>query len=297
MTGYRIMLAAIAAVALIAVAPEAQGGGGVPITSCGQTVTASAVLMQDLNCTGAGIVVGASKIRIDLNGFVLKGDGGDPGVDDSGGFDGVAIKNGALRNFASGVNAPGADSIRISNVVASGNAIHGILVFGASASITSVTAAGNAEVGITILGASASIKSSTAAGNGDDGIHVSGASASIKSSSAAGNGNDGISVDGASASITSVTAAGNGGAGFFVIGALASIKSSIASGNGFDGILVSGDAATIKTNRAQANGFPAAASDLDGLGILVSGFTTPPVGTNTARGNDDPAECSPASLC
>src|SRR5262245_62001380 len=96
----RIMLIAVGVLVLAAAAPEAQGGGGVtPITTCGQTVTTSAVLMQDLSCTGDGIVVGASKITIDLNGFVLTGDGGagDFGVDDLGSFDNVAIKNGALR--------------------------------------------------------------------------------------------------------------------------------------------------------------------------------------------------------
>ena len=31
--------------------------------------------------------------------------------------------------------------------------------------------------------------------------------------------------------------------------------------------------------------------------INVTNYTTPPVGKNTARGNDDPAECNPALLC
>ena len=201
------------------------------------------------------IVVGASKITINLNGFVVKGDGGagDFGVVDLGGFDGVAVKNGTLRNFESGVNANSADSFGISNVVASGNTSDGIFVNGASASIESTTGSGNGDAGIDVLGALASITSSTASGNGDDGVDVNGASASIKS----------------------VTAFGNGA----------------------DGISVSSDAATIKSNQAKANGFPAGASDLAGLGILVFNFTTPPVGTNTALGNDDPAECVPASLC
>src|SRR5262249_56875584 len=68
------------------------------------------------------------------------------------------------------------------------------------------------------------------------------------------------------------------------------------SGNG-RGIEVTGDAATLKGNRAEGKGFPGGASDGVGLGILVGGFTTAPLGTNVVRGNDDAAECQPASLC
>jgi hypothetical protein len=71
---------------------------------------------------------------------------------------------------------------------------------------------------------------------------------------------------------------------------------STASGNGVAGIHVDGDAANISKNRAVANGFTGG-PDLAGLGIFVENFTTPPRGTNTARGNDDPSECSPAALC
>lgn len=58
-----------------------------------------------------------------------------------------------------------------------------------------------------------------------------------------------------------------------------------------------GDAAALQGNRADGNGFLAGASDDFGLGIEVTGFTTAPIGTNVALGNDDPAECNPASLC
>ena len=74
------------------------------------------------------------------------------------------------------------------------------------------------------------------------------------------------------------------------------IKSSTASGNDGCGITVLGNAASLKSNRTDGNGF-AGGSDLGGLGINVTNYTTPPVGKNTARGNDDPAECQPALLC
>jgi hypothetical protein len=77
----------------------------------------------------------------------------------------------------------------------------------------------------------------------------------------------------------------------------ASIASSIASGNGNTGIGVDGNFAAIKGNVANANGFPGGASDDTGPGIGVVGYTTAPVGTNAAHGNDDPTECTPALLC
>ena len=36
---------------------------------------------------------------------------------------------------------------------------------------------------------------------------------------------------------------------------------------------------------------------LAGLGISVQYTTVPPIGKNTVRGNDDPAECSPVFIC
>ena len=73
---YRFVLAAFAAAALVAVAPEANGKGGTPITFCGQSVTTNAVLAQDLACTGHGITVNAPNVTVDLNGHTLTGDGG-----------------------------------------------------------------------------------------------------------------------------------------------------------------------------------------------------------------------------
>lgn len=70
----RLLLIAVGVAVLVAVAPEAQGKGGTPITACLQTVTTNAVLTHDLYCPGSsGILVGASGITIDLKGFVIRG--------------------------------------------------------------------------------------------------------------------------------------------------------------------------------------------------------------------------------
>ena len=243
----------VALVLVVVVAPEATGGGGTPITSCGQTVTTSAVLTQSLNCTGSGVIVGASGITIDLKGFTIRANFATGyGIDDTGGFDNVTVKNGVLRNFEEGILAwNGADKFSVLNVVASGNVFYGF----------------------DIRGDFIKIQSSTASGNGDTGVNAVGGSASIKSMAASGN-----------------------YLGIRIIGNSGSIKSSTASGNHGYGITVSGNAASLKSNYTDGNGF-AGGSDLGGLGINVTNYTTPPVGKNTARGNDDPSECQPATLC
>jgi Right handed beta helix region len=271
-----------------------------PITTCAQLVTTNAVLTQNLNCAGQGIVVGASGITINLNAHVLKGNNGfSHGIVDTAGYDDVTITNGAVRNFDAGIAAAnGADNITISNVTVSGNTSSGIGITGSSASIKASTVLRNGGDGIGIVGDSASITSSTAAGNGANGIYVLGNIASVKSSGAFGNTSNGIYLKGASASIVSSNGSGNGFAGVYVDGDSASIQSTTASGNVTYGFFVSGDAGTLTRNRAEANGFPGGASDGVGLGIYYSGnFTTASADANIARGNDDPVGCKSSALC
>ena len=340
---WRFALALVSAGVLVMVTGAAQAAG-TPISSCGLLVTSNAVLTQNLTCTGHGIRVGGDGVTIDLNGFVIRGDGdaGDYGIDNTGGYDKLTVKNGALRHFMRGIEARGdADRLSISNVVTSGNTDRGISVSGDFTSIKSSTASGNAWYGIYVTGDSALVQSTVASGNGSTGIYLEGdapsvksttaaanpsygiylygPSAAIQSSTACGNGRgiyvygdgasirssdasgntlyDGIRVDGNAASVKSSTASGNAKYGIQLDGDAASVRSSVASGNDERGIYVHGDAATIKGNKADGNGFPGGASDVAGLGILAEDYTTAPAGSNTARGNDDPAECSPASLC
>ena len=320
-----VMLLTIGAIALTAVSPEAGAGGGTPITSCGQTVTTNAFLTKDLYCPGShGVIVGADGITIDLKGFTLRGDrkGGMYGIDDVDGFDEVTIRNGAVRNFDVGVwmdaGADGTgvssliasgnlgrgiwivgDSARIESSTASGNGGNGIRIVGASSETRSSTASGNGNIGISIvLGDSAKIQSSTASGNASYGIAVFGGSVTIQSSTASGNGDDGIHVEGNSTNVKSSTAAGNVLNGIEVQGNGTTIQSSTASGNGSEGIYAYGDATIVNRNRATANGFHAGVSDLFEVGINATGWSsTPPVGTNTALGNDHPQECFPDTLC
>jgi hypothetical protein len=270
-------LAALAAVVSIAAASEGQAGGGTEITSCGQVVTTNAFLTHNRYCPGStGVVVGASGITIDLKGFTLLGDRslGHYGIDDTGGFDRVTVKNGVLRNFDYGIRT----------LVADGFGVVGVL------------ASGNSRNGMDIEGAAASLKSSTVSGNGDNGLVIGSKSGKVQSVTAVGNVESGIVADGAALSVSSSTASGNGFFGIYAHGDAVSLKSSTASGNGGYGMYVSGDAAAISGNRAEANGFAAGAANGGGLGFYVF-YAVPPTGRNVARGNDDPAECEPSFLC
>src|SRR4029077_17228172 len=103
----RASLAAVLVLVLVTVAPQANGGGGTSITTCGQTVTTSAVLTQDLVCPGSsGVIVGAWGNTMDLKRFTLRGDESDSdyGIDNKvGGFDGLPVKNGVIVNFTDGI--------------------------------------------------------------------------------------------------------------------------------------------------------------------------------------------------
>jgi len=271
--------AVVALVLVVVVAPEATGKGGTVITSCGQTVTTNAVLGQDLFCNGDGIVVGADRITINLNGHGVFGDGdpGDRGVNAFGCCNNVTVENGVIRDFDVGIDADLDDHFSIKNVVASGNSIGIEAIQGVSDSIQSSTASGN-KVGIQIgFAEQSSVTSSTASGNRDYGVSEGGVGNKIKS----------------------VTAAGNGIGGLLVGGSGTSVTSSTANGNGFDGIDVPGDSVTLKGNTTDGNGFGFARSDppfdFHGLGISATGPN--PSGKNTAHGNDDDAECNPSYLC
>jgi hypothetical protein len=115
----RIRSTAFAATALAAAlglaSPEpAKASGAV---KCGDTLTLSVKLTRDLtNCPGNGLVIGAAGITVDLDGHTIDGTVtqitdcdvspfGVAGIDNSGGYDRLTVKNGTLQQFFSGFNA------------------------------------------------------------------------------------------------------------------------------------------------------------------------------------------------
>jgi hypothetical protein len=113
--------------------------------SCGERITADTTLDRDLvNCPNHGIVIAADGVTLDLNGHLVDGDG-TPAADcdpqkepcDFGlfndGHDGVTVKDGSVREFASGVlfgTASGrARHNRVLSVSATRNQFAGLGIF------------------------------------------------------------------------------------------------------------------------------------------------------------------------
>jgi parallel beta-helix repeat protein len=103
---------------------------------CGDTVTTNTTLRADLiDCPGNGLVIGADRITLNLNGHTITGNlEGSIGVDNSAGYDGVKVKNGALRNFTNGVYLEHATENRLQRLTlvsdnSGGAADNGILIF------------------------------------------------------------------------------------------------------------------------------------------------------------------------
>jgi hypothetical protein len=133
--------------------------------------------------------------------------------------------------------------------------------------------------------------------NANGGIFVVGPSTRIRSSNVSRNGGDGIYALGVSPTIESTTASENAGAGIYLSGVTSQIRLSTASDNADDGIIVAGNAARLEDNRTNKNGRTDTAPNSHHLGILAFAYTTAPTGTNLARGNTDPSECRPKTLC
>lgn len=97
------ILAAVGAAALagsvVPALPAAAHGG----PRCGDTITHDVVLTHDLFCSGDGLVIGpsAGPTRVDLGGHTLHGSGSGVGISATAGS--VAVSNGKIAGFATGV--------------------------------------------------------------------------------------------------------------------------------------------------------------------------------------------------
>jgi parallel beta-helix repeat protein len=111
----RQLLAAVALLLMGCCLAFGAGPASANHVSCGDRITADTTLDTDLvNCPNHGIVIAADGVTLDLNGHLVDGDG-TPAADcdaqkepcDFGlfndGHDGVTVKHGSVREFASGV--------------------------------------------------------------------------------------------------------------------------------------------------------------------------------------------------
>jgi hypothetical protein len=299
---------------MISVVPRAAAAS---ITQCGTTVYSDVTLKFDLSCVNvSGVIVGAEGITIDLNGHKLTGDrtSNRYGIENTGSFFDVTVKNGTLSNFDLGIYVDGGDptygftnGMTVRDVAAVNNTNSGIWIFGAFARVISSEVSSNdGGAGIEIYGDTAKVEFSNVFDNGFSGIFIDGDYARVASSRIKRNGQDGVFIRGALPVVTSSIASFNARDGIYIEGGAARVRASKASRNGNDGVEVSGNAAKIgrlsggpssDKNQADNNGFDDGLPDL-GQGYFVRDFaTTAPIGRNEANGNDDPAECNPATLC
>lgn len=93
---------------------------------CGQVITESITLSSNLNCNSDGLIIGADRIKIDLNGFTIAGPGDKSNVvgiifADN---DGVVIQGpGTIKNFQAGISFSGGESGKASSVTVTENEI------------------------------------------------------------------------------------------------------------------------------------------------------------------------------
>jgi parallel beta-helix repeat protein len=162
-----IRVAATSAVAIVAVAapsaaatfdggsgPSAPAqnlaGAGGPASasqvSCGEVITADTTLDADLvDCPGNGIVIAADGVTLDLNGHTIDGDGelvdNCPGsgpcnfgvIND--GHDRVTVRDGSVREFATGVAVFSARGNRVVDISSSRHDFFGLVLGGADRSV------------------------------------------------------------------------------------------------------------------------------------------------------------------
>ena len=223
-------------------------------------------LLANGNC----IEVTVDNVTIDLAGYTMTGDGTGDGIANIGARQGIAVRDGTITGFNSGVRLDITSGAKVEWIRALDNDEFGIAT-GNHSIVTGNIANGNGFSGIFTAGSN-TITGNIASNNGGDGIFADFRS-TVTGNTARSNSGDGIQVESES------TVAGNTSSDNDFIGLVARSRSTItgntANDNGTDGISASG-ANTITGNTASKN------AD-DGFAL---GFHNTVTG-NTAVDNDD----------
>ena len=127
---HMVAVARLTAASLVAAAPA-----HAVVPACGSTITSDTTLAADLSCPGDGLVIGASKVVLDLGGHTVDGRGTafgagslGTGVRLSPWASGVTVKNGRVGRFRTGVAVPaGADAAELAALAVTDNAF-GVVV-------------------------------------------------------------------------------------------------------------------------------------------------------------------------
>jgi hypothetical protein len=305
-------IAVIAALASLSATDEAPAQQ----PRCGQVVTEDVRLEGALVCrdTGAGLIVGADGVTIDLNGYGItqgigfRGPG--VGIDNGEGHDGVTVRNGRVGADGTAIRLIGASGNRLTDVSAGAGA-QGMLIQGGSDNTIARSAISSFNA-IRVQGSDGIRIVRNSVGSSQDALTVEADSGLIARNTVehgrifiTGNGNRvvGNSVTGAIHSGIRIAAgSSNVVARNRVVDTLAVIEGddstgdgihvaaftagtrltrNVAIGNGDDGIDLDSAAARLVRNLANDN---------DDLGIDALPGTR--AAGNRARGNGDPAQCA-----
>jgi parallel beta-helix repeat protein len=222
-----------------------------------------------------GILIEASDVRLDLNGFSLLGVPGAPLGILAVGISFVGICNGTVRGFGTGIESPSTQGVcSLRDVVVAGSAASGILVN--NGRLSGCSAIGNAADGFA-PGGSSTLLDCIALQNAGGGFVLNN-NASLERCVAAENASQGFRANG-NAAFYGCAASGNAN-GFFA-SAAATLQDCIATDNSQSGIVVSGS-----NPGGVIRGCTARFNQSDGIvvsgGTLVHGNTLYRNGTGSA---------------
>ena len=162
------------------------------------TIAAPGSYFLTSNITVAGttaVVITASSVTLDLNGFTIAGNLDNFGVVMAGNTLNVVVRNGTIRNFAQGLLNTGVTLVSLSNLRITENLRNGIGFDsdGIGVFIDGCIIDRNQQDGVAALGSLMVITNSTVVSNGNDGIEVSGsANVVIRGNRMEDNGGSGI---------------------------------------------------------------------------------------------------------
>lgn len=231
---------------------ETHAAAPVSVTTCGQVVNGTGVLVGDLDCSGHGGDAVNLTGRLLLAGFTLTGNPA---------HDVVRCPAGMCALIGPGTVTGGLDGVRSDR---------GAQVKG-GAIVT-----GNAGDGVrTDLGAR--VVDSTVSGNGGDGIRATGR-ASVVRSTVSGNAGGGVRSD-RTAVVKASTVTGNGGNGIDSDTTARALAGSAVSGNGFDGL--KGLRVLLSSSTATGNGTNPACGVVDECADLAAALGAAVRGTST----------------
>jgi len=288
-------------------------GAREPISSLPFVITNGGSFYVTTNLTGTnGIMVLASDVTIDLNGFVLTGvDSSGSGivarspVNLAGGITNISVRNGAVRGWSGhGIFALGVRNGRLDHLDVSSNAFSGITL-DENSDISNCDARDNGSFGI-VAGEKSTVRNCLARGNRDDGFQL-GNGSHISSSVTVENHGSGMLLR-ANCGASDCAATLNTGTGILAALAGCQIRDNTCISNNPNasasgaGIFVYGDNCRVEGNTLSGNGF-AGITQFDGItntflaknkgqGIGTNSIVIPSGGVLEAGGN---AEITPVS--